>query len=165
MPFLGHELRAETPDGFVGGLFFEVHFPGFGNEGAAYFGESGGGGQQFREARFHALQGPKKIYGRGARFRKLSRDLRKFRFQFIHGSGARVEHTEGHAHRRRDTDGRRAANHHVANGFGDLAVVRVGVIDLLGGKAALVQHDYAAFGPLDGLGYVHSSVLPLLEEL
>jgi len=138
-----------------------VHFPGFGNEGAAYFGETGGGGQQFRETGFHALQGPKKIDSRGARIRQLPGYLREFRLQFIHGSGARVEHAESNAHRCCDTNGRRAANHHFANGFGDLAVVGVGVIDLLGGKAALVQHDHAAVGPLNGLRYVHSPVLPL----
>src|SRR5580658_3641965 len=56
----------------------------------------------------------------------------------------------------------RAANHHVADSFGDFAVVGVGVADFLSGKKALVEHHYAAVGPFDGLGYVHS--LRILNE-
>jgi hypothetical protein len=29
------------------------------------------------------------------------------------------------------------------------------VADFFAGKAALIEHDYAAIGPFDGLGYVH----------
>src|SRR5271157_1360971 len=80
LAFLGHEFRAETADGFVGGLFFEVHFLSFGDEGSANFGEAGGGGEQFREASFHALQSPEEVDGRGARFREGAGDFVEFHF-------------------------------------------------------------------------------------
>jgi len=54
-----------------------------------------------------------------------------------------------------NADGGRAANDHFADGFGDFAVIGVGVGDFFGGEKALVEHDHAAVGPLDGLRYVH----------
>ncbi len=62
----------------------------------------------------------------------------------------------GRAHRGGDADCRSAADDHFAYGLGDLAVVGVGVGDFLARKPALVEHDHAAFGPFDGLRYVHS---------
>src|SRR5439155_1534092 len=44
-------------------------------------------------------------------------------------------------------------------GFGDLTVIRIREADFFGGKPALVQHDHAAFGPFDRLGYIHSVVI------
>jgi hypothetical protein len=67
-----------------------------------------------------------------------------------------VQNTEGGAHGGSNADGRRAANDHFTDGFGDFAVVGVSVGDFLGGKKALVEHDNAAGGPFDGLRYVHS---------
>ena len=61
----------------------------------------------------------------------------------------RGSHGRGHA------DRRRASNDHVADGFGDFAVIGVGVADFFAGKEALVEHDDAAVGPFNGLGYVH----------
>src|SRR5438445_692885 len=66
---------------------------------------------------------------------------------------------ESRTHGRRHTNGRSAANDHFANGFGDLTVIRIREADFFGGKPALVQHDHAAFGPFDRLGYIHSVVI------
>ncbi len=60
------------------------------------------------------------------------------------------------AHGRCDTDRRRAANHHFADGFGDIVIVRVGVTDFFRREAPLVQHDYPRFRPSDWLRYVHT---------
>src|SRR5580704_19509346 len=53
------------------------------------------------------------------------------------------------------TNRRSAANYHRTDRFGDFAIVRVGVVNFLGGQAALVEHDHATVGPFDGLGNVH----------
>src|SRR6266571_460539 len=50
-----------------------------------------------------------------------------------------VQYAERGAHGGGDADGGSAADDHFADGFGDVAVVGVGVGDFLGGKAALVE--------------------------
>src|ERR1700687_4404007 len=67
-----------------------------------------------------------------------------------------MQNAEGGAHRRGHADGGSTANDHFADGFGNFAVVGVGVGDFLGGKAALVEDDDAAFGPFNGFGYIHA---------
>src|SRR5229473_8661547 len=67
-----------------------------------------------------------------------------------------MQDPESRARRGGYADRRSAANHHFANGLGDFAIIGVGVKDFLGGKAPLVQHDYAAIRPFDRLGYVHA---------
>src|SRR5260370_41674676 len=67
-----------------------------------------------------------------------------------------MQNTKSGVQRGGGGDGRSAADGHFPDGVGGFAVVGVGVGDFRGGKAALVQHDYAAFGPDDGLSYVHA---------
>ncbi len=66
-----------------------------------------------------------------------------------------MEHPECRTHGSGYANRRGAANHHRADRFGDFAIVRVGVVNFLGGQAALVQHNHATVGPFDGLGNVH----------
>src|SRR5882757_4649717 len=70
-----------------------------------------------------------------------------------------MQNAQGYAHGRGYADGGGSADHHFADGGGYLAVVGVGVGDFFGGEAALVEHDYAALGPLDWLGYVHGRTI------
>src|SRR6267154_4631042 len=70
-----------------------------------------------------------------------------------------MQNAQGYAHGGGYADGGGSADHHFADGGGYLAVVGVGVGDFFGGEAALVEHDYAAVGPLDGLGYVHGRTI------
>jgi len=66
-----------------------------------------------------------------------------------------VQNAQGRAHGGGYAYGGRAANDHFANGFGNFAVIGVGVANFFGGEETLVEHDHAAIGPLDGLRYVH----------
>jgi hypothetical protein len=67
-----------------------------------------------------------------------------------------MQDAQGDAHGRSNTDGGGAADFHVANRAGHLAVIGVRVPNFLRGKAALVENHDAAVGPFDGLGYVHA---------
>src|SRR5208282_2576250 len=71
-----------------------------------------------------------------------------------------MQHTQCRAHSGGHSDGRGTADDHFFDGFGDFAVVGIGIGDFFGGEAALVQYDYASVGPSDGLGYVHLIAFP-----
>src|SRR5215472_10222769 len=98
-----------------------------------------------------------KVHSSGSGFVKSGAYLTKLRSESFNGSGGRMQHPESKSHGRRDANGRRPANHHFANRFGDFAIIRVGVENLLGGQSSLVQHHDAAVGPFNGLRYVHSA--------
>ena len=70
-----------------------------------------------------------------------------------------MKNAESRTHRCSNTDGRRAANDHIANGVSDFAVIGIGVADFLAGKKTLVEYYHALVGPFDGLSYIHSRVV------
>ena len=75
-----------------------------------------------------------------------------------------MQHAERDAHGRRHADGRRAANHHVADGLGHFLVGAAGDVRLFERQARLVDHDHGAIGPLDGFNHVWGRILPLREQ-
>ena len=159
----GHEFRAEAADGFVGGFLFQVNLLGFFDHCLANFCEVGSLRGQFGEAALHAFEGPEEIDCCRSSLRQRFADLGEFGAQCFDGVRRGVKNAKSGSHGCGDADGRRAANDHVADGFGDFAVIGVGVADFLGGKEALVEHDYAAVGPFDRLGNVH--FLRILKDL
>src|SRR6266581_4813142 len=163
LAFTRHEFRAEAADGFVGGALFEMDLLRFFDHALLDFREVGSLRDEFGEAALHALDGPEEIDGGGAGFCERGADFSKFGFESADGFHRGMQNAERGAHGGGDADGGSAADNHFADGFGDVAVVGVGVGDFLGGKAALVQYDDAAVGPFDRLGYVH--VLEYLSEI
>src|SRR5262249_10925193 len=155
-----HEFGAEAADGLVGGLLFQMDLLGFGDERFADLREVGGLRGELGEARLHAFERPKQVDGGGTRFGKNVADFGELRAQFGDRVGGGVLHAERDTHGGGDTYGRRAPNHHLADGFGDVAVVRVGVMNFCGRQKALVEHDHAAVGPFDGSCYVHWVLRP-----
>src|SRR6266487_2611434 len=160
LAFTRHEFRAVAADGFVGGALFEMDLLRFFDHALLDFREVGSLRGEFGEAALHALKSPEKIHGGGAGFCERGADFGKFGFESADGFRGGMQNAERGAHGGGDADGGSAADDHFADGFGDVAVVGVGVGDFLGGKAALVEYDDAAVGPFDRLGYVH-----LLEYL
>src|SRR6266702_3469063 len=162
LAFTRHEFRAVAADGSVGGALFEMNLLRFFDPALLDFREVGSRRDVFGEAALHALDGPEEIDGGGAGFCERGADFSKFGFESADGFHRGMQNAERGAHGG-DADGGSAADNHFADGFGDVAVVGVGVGDFLGGKAALVQYDDAAVGPFDRLGYVH--VLEYLSEI
>ena len=56
-------------------------------------------------------------------------------------------------HGGRDADGRSAADGHVADRLGDFLIGAAGDEDFFARQAALVDHDDARVGPLDGFDH------------
>src|SRR5690348_3584249 len=151
-----HELGAEFADGFVGGFAFAVNSKGLFDEFSADFFHRTGGGR-FRAVRERikffakAVDGPEKIDGSGASAGKRLANFLKFRAQFLERLRARMHDAEGDAHRGGHADGRSAADDHVLDGLREFAVIGIGVVDDLGGKAALIEEDNALVCPPDWL--------------
>ena len=81
-------------------------------------------------------------------------DQRKFRTQFFERFRFGTLHAERNAHGRSHADGRGAANDHRLDGFGDVAIIRVGVMDDFRGQLQLVENDDACGSPLNGFDRV-----------
>src|ERR1035441_9126043 len=62
---------------------------------------------------------------------------------------ARVPHADGDSHGGGHTDGRRAANDHVADGGGHFLVIPAGNVFFVQRQARLVDHDHALRRPFD----------------
>src|SRR6266404_2092700 len=155
LAFARHEIGAVTADGLVGRFLFEMDLLGFRDEALFDLVQVGRLLDEIGETRLHALERPKQVDRGRTSLGDHVADLRKFRTQFFHGFCRRMQNAQGHAHGGRDSDRRGAANDHFPDRAGDFAVVGVGVADFLAGEAALIEHDYAAIGPFDWLGYVH----------
>jgi len=69
----------------------------------------------------------------------------------------RILHAQRKAHAGGNADGRRSADNHVADYVGDLLVRGAGYIHFFGGQLRLIDEDYAAGGPFEGLD--HESVV------
>ena len=123
----------------------------------ADFVEAGFLREQSGEAALHPLESPEKIHGGGTCLGESLADFRKFPAQRLDGCGAGILHAQGNAHGRSHPDGRRAANHHFADGARDLTVIAEGVVNFLSGQAALIQDDHAVVDPFNWLRDVHSS--------
>jgi hypothetical protein len=155
--FARHEFGAEAAHGFVGGFFLEVNLLRFSDHRGTNFFEVGSLGGDCGELFLHPVDGPEKIDGGGARFCQDGADLVEFRLQFGDGFRVAMKHADRDTHCGGNAYRRRAANHHVGDCGGDFAVVRIGVVNFLGGKQALVEHDHAFISPFNGLGDIHRS--------
>ena len=65
----------------------------------------------------------------------------------------RVANPEGHSHRRRDADGRRAANDHGADGVGNFLVALAGDVGLFRGQLRLIDEAHTGVRPFQGLDH------------
>ena len=90
----------------------------------------------------------------GRVLRERVADQRKFRAQFFERFRFGTLHAERDAHGRSHADGWGAANDHRLDGFGDVAIIRVGVMDDFRGQLQLVENDDACGSPLNGFDRV-----------
>ena len=128
----------------------------FGHHLRANRGQAGARRIQRREFARHALERPEQIHRRWPRLRQRLTNHRQLGAQLVHALRRRVQHAQRIPHRRGHADGRRAANHHLANGLGHLAIIRIRVANLFRGKPPLVQHHHPRVGPLNRLCNVHA---------
>ena len=160
LPFARHELRAKLPNRLVRRAFFLVNLLCFFHHALLDFRELRGFCGKFSEALLHALDRPKQVHRGGSRFSKRVANFLELRPKRVDGFRGRMQDTERRTHRRRHSNRRRSTDHHFVNRLRHLAVVRIGVSNLLGGKPPLVEHNHAALRPLDGLRYIHSLLCP-----
>ena len=134
---LGHELGAEAANSLVGFTAFLVEDSGLFNESRSESSESFwvvacGTGGEFIEAALESLDGPEQIDsgGTGARNRVANRG--EFRAHLGESICLGALDAKGDTHRGGDTNCGSAANDHVFDGLGDVAIIGVRVIDNLG---------------------------------
>src|SRR4029077_13567814 len=121
------------------------------DHGLLYFLQIGLLAGEVGETGFHSFDGPEEIDGGGARLGDYVANLRELDAKFVDGFCRGMQDSEGYAHGGGYADDGGSADYHFTNGAGYFAVAGVGVGNLFVGEAALVEHDYAAVGPLDGL--------------
>src|SRR5439155_16475409 len=101
---------------------------------------------KFSEALLHALDRPKQVHRGGSRFSKRVANFLELRPKRVDGFRGRMQDTERRTHRRRHSNRRRSTDHHCVNRLRHLAVVRIGVSNLLGGKPPLeITYTYTDY--------------------
>ncbi len=106
------------------------------------------------EAFAHALDGPEEVDGRGPGRAHQLAVVVEVLFEVGDRSADGLPRAERDAHRRRDADGRRAADDHLLDGVGHLLAGAEGKILLLVRQEALVDHAHALVRPFDGLNHL-----------
>ena len=145
---IGHERRAVAADSAIDGDIFLTDEPGFFDEAAADGFERLGADAGIDA--LHALDGPEEIDGGGTRGGEGLADHLEAAVEI---GCAGLEDAERNAHGRGHADGGRAANRHIADGFGNLRVGTAGDVRLFERQAALIDHDNACIGPFDGFDH------------
>ena len=155
LPVGRHEFRAEAADGLVRGPFFGMDCARFVHHGARELRPASVAAASCSKRRFmrSMAQNRSTAVGRVSRNRLADPGNSARRSSSVRG--VRTLDAQRDAHRRGHADRRRAADHHVLDRGGHVAIVGVGVADHFARQAALVEHDHALAGPFDGLCDIH----------
>ena len=128
---LRHEFRAEAADGLVGGALFFVDALRFRRPSPRARAARSPPPAASSKRRFMRSMAQNRSTAVGRVSAMVSQMCGELGAQFSERFGRGVLHAQGDAHGGGDADGRRAANHHVANGAGDFAIVGVSFADQL----------------------------------
>ena len=102
------------------------------------------------EHALHPLNRPEQVDGgRSCRPQQVTRPI-ELRSQLRRARRRAAAQLEGHTHRRRDTDGRRTADHHGPDRLGHVPPGATSYIHLPRRQLSLVNHDDLAVFPVDG---------------
>ena len=142
---VGYQVGSVAPDGLVDGDILQPDLLGFRGQSLADFRERPAA-QGLVELP-HAVDGPEQVDGGRAGARQRFADAIHLRVEI---ASIGLRHAQRHSHGGRHADGRRAANHHAADGRGDIFISPAGDVFFVQWQARLIDHDYASGGPFDG---------------
>ena len=105
---------------------------------------------QVREKRLHPVDRPEEVDRRGTGGGETCADALELRREFVDGVGLTLLCAQRHAVRRRNADGRRAADHHGDDGVGHLIAGCSEHVALFEGELGLVDEADALGSPSEG---------------
>ena len=141
---IGNQVRAVPPDGLVDGNVLEADLLRLGSQAFPDFPQWPAAQRLIKLA--HAVNRPKKIDCRRTGAGQRIADPLHLRIQI---ASIGMRQAQRHPHRSRYPDGRRTANHHVADGGGDIFISSAGDILFVQRQARLVDHHHARWSPFN----------------